>query len=255
MVLHRRLKITILHLIFLILIISSCYTNNLAKLEKIRIYFQYDYLFHYDGYKKNLTVEKSSSRELFKISDISKKYQPKAAEYINLLTAFSSNNLELLIEYYKAATDFSIPEEIFEKTYDDLNDLVKTELLTLLPGVIRCMVASYDMQYLQVAIQIDKNLFATTVDADSFSTVFWKDYYRDDPPPYINPEGVIDDQGVIKYHEWFYESNLKLRVVKQIRDKDGKYYGEIYADYYKLDEYDNLFDKDGNPKHPKEDAK
>jgi len=138
--------------------------------------------------------------------------------------------------------------------YNQTKNSIAKDLFPKLPDAIRCMVGSYDSQYIEIALELDANTFAYA-DSDSFTTVFWKDYYRDDPPPYINPEGILDDQGVIKYHEWFYESNLKLRVVKQIRDKDGKYYGEIYADYYKLDEYDKLFDKDGNPKHPKEDAK
>jgi hypothetical protein len=35
--------------------------------------------------------------------------------------------------------------------------------------------------------------------------------------------------------------------VKQIRDEKGNYLGEIYADYYKLDQFDKLFDAKGNP--------
>ena len=60
-------------------------------------------------------------------------------------------------------------------------------------------------------------------------------------------EGRTIDRRLIQ-DWWFYESNLKLVIVHKITDKDGKYYGELELDFYKLDEFDKYFTSDGIPK-------
>lgn len=165
------------------------------------------------------------------------------------MTNFINENFNSLKQFYSAMTDFSISEELTDKAYDETQLKLQNQLLPTLPGAIRCMIAIEDIQYIEVAIKINENMSAITVDPEFGDNVYWTAYLMGGQPTELPKEDVIDDQGVIKYNEWFYESNMKLRIVKQIRDTDGKYYGEIYADYYKLDQYDKLFDKNGNPRN------
>jgi hypothetical protein len=191
-------------------------------------------------------AEESKTDELFSIDKISEEYKTDVKNIIELIDNFIHKNITQLESYYKEVTNIEGDKDIYIKLKNDVINEMRSELLPKLKNGIRCMLAVNETQYIEVAKEIDKNKFAVTLTLNTVDGVFWTNYlhfhqYGDTP-------NILDSHGVIKYTEWFYESNLKIRVVKQIRDEKGNYYGELYADYYKLDQYDKLFDEKGNPR-------
>lgn len=244
----------------------ACNGNPKTTIEKIKIFYDYDEMFFYGHKEKDKFVEKGDMHEIENKKYISTNYREIVKNYLDKIDIFINSNFKLIREYYGWVAAFFEDNNILNK--DDnrkrylevdakLHDAIKDLLIITLPGVVRGMYAIDDIQYIEAAIEIEDGLFANTLDFefDTTDQVYWTSYLLNSQPTKYKREDVLDKEGRMKYREWFYESNLKIRIVKQIRDEKGNYYGELYIDYYKLDEYDKLFDKDGNPKHPKDDAK
>ena len=91
------------------------------------------------------------------------------------------------------------------------------------------MLAAKKIQYIEVAKKIDENKYATTLTINPIDSVYWINYLQNPDLMGVKRGDILDSQGVLKYHEFFYESNMKIRIIKQIRDDQGNYYGELYA--------------------------
>jgi hypothetical protein len=237
---------------------------GLTEKEKYIIFYNNEWMFYYGQRNKDYVataVEDGDNTEIFDFSQISDKYKAIAKEYLTVIEEFSNKHFLELKEYYDLDTNFYIADKNYkkkemkiietesEKIERKISAEMNSELLPKLKNGVRCMLAIRSNQYIEVAKDIDEGTIAQTTTKEYGDDVFWFDLLRTGRYSW-SPKDVnfLDEQGVIKYHEWFYESNMKIRVVKQIRDKDGKYYGKIYADYYKLDEFDKLFDDKGIPR-------
>ncbi len=238
-------------------IILTCCSYSLTEEDKIRVFYKNDWMFFYgdkgdldEDFDRNKMAEKGYDFEVFSFDKINDQYKADVSLYLKILNEFVKKNNYELQEYYKC-----IINPICDKNQLRLMDKkIEGYLKNLLPQLkngIRCMIAVRTSQFFEIARKIGNNEYATTmpITGGMFDEVFWNRYLRPGMQPIQLPrEQVLDEQGVIKYREWFYESNMKIRVVKQIRDEQGNYYGEIYADYYKLDQFDKLFDEKGKPR-------
>jgi hypothetical protein len=252
-------KLIIFSMFSISILLTSC-AYALTDAEKIRIFYKNDWLFFF-GYRTNEVNEKTAIEDehnekpylpLLSLVKINDQYRSVVKDYLDQMEIFIEGNKDKLKNFYNAVVDDSISEKQFIVMRDQVKGLLKAKLLPKLTNGIRCMVAIDDTQYIEVAKEIDKNIFAATVsDLHPNDSVYWFRYLQHPELMGMKREDILDSQGVIKYREFFYESNMKIRVIKQIRDEQGNYYGELYADYYKLDQFDKLFDEKGNPRNPK----
>lgn len=244
----RKLKIIFFVISFLLVVSTVSCVSPLTDNEKIAVFYKNEWMFFFgeiNDVDTNILAEKSDKRELFSIDKVSENYRNDAKQYLVSFQTFIDNNFDLFKSFYNSVVDENISEDQFEIVRNKLKSKIRAELLPKLKNGIRCMVAVKDLQYIEVARKISDDNYAVTLIDQSVENVYWTDLiHRVD----TDLPNVLNAQGVIKYHEWFYESNLKIRVVKQIRDDKGNYLGELYADYYKLDQYDKLFDEKGNPR-------
>jgi hypothetical protein len=226
----------------------SC-SNALTDEEKTRIFYKNDWMFFFgdkEGIKPELLAEESKTDELFSIDQIRPEYRGAVKEYLAVFQDFINKNFSIIKDYHDYIVKKASTKDYFIKIDKELTDRMKNELLPKLKNGVRCMLAVGDTQYIEVAKRVDKDRFALTITSNAVDGVYWARYFR--YQEYGGTPNILDSQGAIKYPEWFYESNLKIRIVKQIRDEKGNYLGELYADYYKLDQYDKLFDGKGNPR-------
>jgi hypothetical protein len=245
----NRKIISIIICFFYVFSFHMAYCSEPISIEdKIRIFYIYDRMFFF-GQKENdtsnLSVEESRKDIIFSISEISNKYQDHVKEYLKIFQAFIAKYFKEFIDYHDCVSKQNITDAFFIRLDKTLIKQMQNELLPNLKNGIRCMLAVKELQFIEVSIKIDKDTYAATLPPDQGDNVFWTEYFFQFNS---NTPKILDKQGAIKYKEWFYESNLKIRIVKQIRDEKGNYLGELYADYYKLDQYDKLFDEKGDPR-------
>ncbi len=252
-------KLIILSILIISILLTSC-AYAITDAEKIKIFYKNDWLFFF-GFRTNEVNEKTSIEDennekpylpFFSLDKINDKYRVVAKDYLDQMETFIQDNNDILKNFYNAVVDDKISEKQFIVIRDQVIQLLKDKFLPKLKNGIRCMIAVKNMQYVEVAKEIEKNIYAATVSPDDpTDSVYWFRYLNHPELLGIKSDDILDAQGNIKFHEFFYESNLKIRIIKQIRDEQGNYYGELYADYYKLDQFDKLFDEKGNPRNPK----
>lgn len=216
--------------------------------------------------EKWLKYEKGNKKEILEIKGISKEYQKKINEYSEYLEKIIKNNINLIKEFYNISVKkdskgvekirFGIGKEelllkpvkgfenIYEK-YQILKDILSKSVLDHFNNCPRLMYSIERTQFFVLGKEISNGVFAST---DGLSLVYWGDYYFgvDYSAPGTTTK-FIGSNGQMNFKEWYYESNIKIRIVKQIRDEEGKYCGELAVDFYKFDDYDKLFDKNGKP--------
>jgi hypothetical protein len=120
---------------------------------------------------------------------------------------------------------------------------LKEQILDQFPSSVRVTYNVEKIQFILVGREIEPGVYASTVDWPDFDLNLWSNYYFDldfSSDPNYETE-YVDSNHVMKFDHWFYETNLKIRVVKQIRGTNGEYLGEIAVDFYKLRDYDKLF--------------
>ena len=247
-------NVCLLFLILSIFIICCNSSQALSDKEKMTTFYKYDSMFFYGEKDKYLDVEIGNDSLITDINDISKNYNNQVNIIIEKMNLFCDKNFDILGEYkthfdsFKQRNNKTYNKEKFLVVHEKLKEKMRTELLPQFENVVRCMFAIENVQYIEVAKLLINNTIATTLLDEEGDTVYWNKILYGEYPYQDLHDKYTNKIGLIKYDYWFYESNLKIRIVKQIRDKQGNYLGEIYVDYYKLDKYDELFDKKGNPK-------
>ena len=111
------------------------------------------------------------------------------------------------------------------------------------PSAVRIMYNFEKYQFILVGKEIEPKVFASTVDWPEYNINWWSSYYfatNNAPDPNYETEFIGKD-GNMKASSWFYETNLKIRIVKQIRGINNEYLGEIAVDFYKLRDFNKLF--------------
>lgn len=255
-------KIKNVLIVVTVMVLVICFKDAYSQTdkEKLKIFYKYDemYFVRFKGLKG---VEKGYKWEIFDIDKISKGYRERVREYSGYITEVISKNIKLFKEFYDLAKEDGVvfnpslllkPRKGYEKVYDkyqELKEILKKEILNHYANCPRVMWSLGMAQFFVIGKEIEKGVYASTAEWPDFELVYWNDYYFD--AEYL-PEGVttkyIGKEGQMRFREWYYESNLKIRIVKQIRDKDNNYLGELAVDFYKFDDYEKLFDKEGNPR-------
>jgi hypothetical protein len=252
----------IIVIFFLLILFSTCLNNYaLTKNEKILTFLKYDELFHNSSNQEFNGIEKGYKYEIFNINKISPEYQEAALEYKNILSDFISENLihfktlftprngkyflkkhlEKLYEGYEYAY-YS-----FEKLKKNMNEYFETK-----DTLVRSICGWKETFLFQFGREL-KNGISTILpyyEVEGAIGVYWDFYYLAQK---WNYEPLYEDDGKIfnrdlKQDYWFYESNMKLIVVQRIRDEEKNYLGELSMVFYKLDNYEILFNSDGSPK-------
>ncbi len=252
-------------LIFLLQLsfICSC-ANNLSNEEndKMKIYYKYDQRFRRiqaDEIKNN--IEQGFPYEIFQIETISKEYRAFAKEKLEYLKQFINKNInsvrEILYHNGEQVPLINLKEynEKYKKEYNNFQTF-KIKLKNILGEHKNCIRVIMSNDYVIMTVEyitLSDNLTTDLkcYDETPFCQPWWSNYYFAQKMGTSNKvkldDGSFFDRSLNQDY-WFYESNLKLCVVHKIKDDKGNYYGELRLDFYKLDDYEKLFDAKGNPK-------
>jgi hypothetical protein len=252
-------------LILFLLMLCSCIKNYaLNEKEKIKIFYKYDQLFQ-DLLENEpvYNVEKGDGFEIFSIDKISKSYQNSAKEYLMFLEQMLKENILNFKEILTPKNGKLFPLVYLTKYSDEYKDVYEKYKKTMAKLRIafdkynNCVriIHGYDVYIVNIeAREIEKGLYATQKYflKNNMSQVQWSAHYFalkwGKEPKVKKEDGTIFDR-TLRQDYWFYESNLKLCVVHKIKDDKGNYFGELELDFYKLDDFDKLFDEKGNPKN------
>jgi len=251
-------KMWLLCIIF-INILSGCIAGEKNNIDKyMQLYWKYDELFAIKEEVVNNIEKYNKVPEKFLISDIEEKYQDIIMIKIEELKKFISENIENFKILYNNSVNengycITSPSALLNpkykieyETYKKLEPQVKINLLDKYINCVRIIYGIRMTTVFEVAKKINGE-FATTPYWPDSELTLWSDYYMYAEYAPKQTYKIVENYA-IKYPYWFYESNLKLIVVVQVRDEEGNYYGELRVDFYKFEDYDMLFDKLGNPK-------
>jgi hypothetical protein len=249
---YKKIWLSLLTLIICV----SCF--SLTEEQKCKIFYNYESMF-IDKNQEN-TAENGKKTGIFDLKEVSMEYQLKTKQYLTTLTNFITNNNKIL-------TDFS--EEVMKNKYAPFELLkmfkgkekgynlftaiktkIKNEILDAIPECARVMEGIYYGQYYEIPKEIGNMKLSMSEDWMTLGIAAWgEQYFKRQTMDEKELELYFEkDKKTFKYKEWFFETNMKIRIVKQIRDKDDSYCGELVADFYKIGDFDKLFDEKGNPR-------
>jgi hypothetical protein len=247
----------ILLLLIIYLVIISCSSFGQSNDKRMDVFYKYDSLYFMGDKSKYLSVEIGDPNLIISAEKLSKNYRASVIEILESMNSFVNQNLNIILKYNECYNSFMkkndkpFTRNEFDLVHEELIKLLSENLIKANDFVVRCMFAINSIQYIEVAKRLSNGQPAKTLFSMETDTVYWMNVLEGQYPFGDLKKRHTDEQGLIKYDHWFYESNLKIRIVKQIRDKNNKYLGEIYVDYYKLDKYEELFDENGKPKNKK----
>lgn len=254
-------------LIYLVVFIFIACINNYALTteEKIKIYLKYDEMFHDSENKETLGIEKGYKYEILDINKINSEYRNIAIEYQNILINFIDENfihfkslftprngeyylnkhLEKIYEGFEYAYhSFHAIKENMDKYFKKYDTLIRS-------------ICGWEMTFLFQFGRTLKNNTSTILsyyEGKEGIDVFWSIHYFAQlwgKEPLYKDSGKVYNRDLTQDY-WFYESNMKIVVVQRMRDKEGNYFGDISMEFYKLDNFDKLFNQDGTPKENSE---
>lgn len=243
------------------LILSSGHGQTVTISAILSRFYRYDEMPNVKD-RVQYGFETGSDTAVLSSEEISEAYRDKITSYSNSIEEVIDNNLPDFIAFYASAKEFNyISPKLFInrpedqkyasllQNYDRLIAILNRELLEKYPNCVRVMWSHGKFQLFVLGKEIEPGIRATTAEWPAVNLVLWDRYYWevDSAPPGFETE-YVDSQGIMKFPEWYYETNLKIRIVKQIRDGEGRYAGELAADFYKFDSYRTLFAPDGTPR-------
>lgn len=256
------------HRLFLIVtffaLLCSCINDfALSNNDKIKIFYKYDQLFQsLPKEEPRYNVEKGEGFELFSFNQISKEYRNDTKTYLEFVEKLINDNMALFQKVLSPKDGKLIPLTSLTKYSDKYKDayeeykVLSDRLRTAFEKYENCVriIHGYDIYIVNIiARDIGNGLFATQryYLAKGIGEVQWSAHYFalkwGKEAKVKKADGTIVDR-TLRQDYWFYESNLKLCVVHKIKDDKGNYYGELELDFYKLNDFDKLFDEKGNPK-------
>ena len=252
---------------FLLLITQFACINNFSQdyEDIMTTFYNYDTMFYINEGEKS-GFETGDKYAIYSINEISDKYQKYAKEYLNLITEFINTQISTIKCFFVTIDGQQLYlgkylEEKNDKYIDGYNAYqnFKNAIYTLMEN-------NKELARVNGGFKLDKRFEVPRIlsngeslrlpDLDDPGIVYWAQAYlwQETSVP-IDKNTSVEEKKIIAHimnklevDYWFYESNLKLCVVRKIYDNDGKYYGELSMDFYKLDKYNELFDKEGNPK-------
>jgi hypothetical protein len=265
----KGLSYAVLLAVMLLLCLSCMNSQDIQ--EKMRVFYEYDEMFYPETPRTSLNIKTGERKEEYgfevggydeitTVEGITPEYREKVSEYLDIMTGFIDANITYFEELYEMVMrkgfypkDFITPIEGSENLYnacESLRERLRKQIFNEFEDIVRIQVSYDNLVAFELAKQIGDDEYATMlvhVDYECYTFVAWWLYYAHAQNTPGGTEYVKD--GRMRFPYWFYESNLKLRIIKQIADEQNNYYGELSVDVYKLDKYDELFDKDGKPKY------
>lgn len=239
---HTKYILTLIVLL-LVLFSASCQmtTNQMA------VFYYYDDLLNVRLENDFRGVENGTGKELFSIEDITIDYRSEVSDKLIALQSILDQNIELFNSaylaffqdrFYAVPTLFDSEERRIQYStqytyYQKLSQLL-LGIISDFPSAVR---ASYNIekyQYILKGRQIEDGVSATTAEWPENNLNYWSNYY-------FEKGDLLNPNGEIKLDHWFYETNLKYRIVVQIRSPDNRYLGEVAVDFYKFRNFNKLF--------------
>lgn len=247
--------------LLLVLALFGCNKNYALTLEeKIQIFLKYDELFHYSD-EKGPGFEKGYKYEILDIKNISPEYQNITLEYQKILTDFINNNRNYFISLFTKKNEKYFLNKHLEKKYDGYE--YAYDAYQNIKGNMNKLFKTHDT-FIRSLCAVEANFlfqFGRTF-KNSTSTILNFYIGKEDREPYwgyyyfallwdwplVRNEGDKNYNRDLKQDYWFYESNMKIVVVQRMQDENGNYLCEISMDFYKLQDFDMLFNPDGTLK-------
>jgi len=236
-------------MIILIFTFSSIFL--FAEEGKLEMFYSNDSLLNV-SFENNTGIEKSNEKEIFDLIDLSSNYQGFCEIKLNRISGFLEDNIYFLELFFNQLIDENNKNSIkrYKLIRNDLFPELNQNFISLkkitedyffnMECCVRVMWSYEREQVFVLGREITPGIYALTGDWPEHGLVFWSKYFFDsDYSPDNNTEHIR--LGKMDYPYWFYETNLKIRIVKQVNDSKGNYLGEIAIDFYKFDNYDVLF--------------
>lgn len=249
------MRLTVMKFLKLILLIvlltSSC--NSFSDEKKLEMFHEYDRLLNTSFDKKD-NFEVGSKNEKLSYEELSSEYRNYGNEKLTFISDVLSENSEELEKFFKLVIGNNpskygkryklLKEDKYPQVhseYEKIKTLLENEFFYF-SECIRLMWSYEREQIFVIGKEISPDLYASTAEWPDYELVYWNKYYFDgDYAPHNSTDQL--ENGIMKYSYWFYETNLKIRIVYKIEDNEGQYLGEFSVDFYKFDDFDSLFNK------------